>query len=77
MKKKYEGLKDDCGCVCCPACERLFSVRKQGCCPLCKTRLVFPGEYFAPGGDGFYFSHGDWHKIADAGKMKSKNKGET
>ena len=70
MKKKFVGLRDECGCIVCPACSRLFEIRRQGKCPLCGTRLVYPGEYFSSGGEGYYFGGGDWHKISEAGKNK-------
>ena len=68
MKKKFNGLKDEAGCVLCPKCENLFSIRKQGGCPLCGTRLVYPGEFFSPGGEGYFFAHSEWHQISEAGK---------
>lgn len=68
--RKGADPKDDCGCVACPRCSCLFTVRKHGCCPACGTRLVYPGEYFSLGGEGFYFGGGKWCKVSEAVRSK-------
>jgi hypothetical protein len=69
-RKKYAKLRDECGCIICPACDRLYEFRKKGRCPLCGVKLVHPDEYFSLDEDGYFFAHGDWHKISEVRKNK-------